>query len=296
MEWALFIPRAERIGLAEDPWGGPGQEGEARIIRDLFGPVRFTRIYFGQEFCERRLPGPGELAAALAEAGRRNMEFTLVTPFVTERGLGGVADLLRILDGDWPGSEVVVNDWGVLYLLSAKFPRIRPVLGRLLNKIPRDPRMGPCLPGKSGDGNLFRTCSLAGPHMKKLLKKMKTGRVELDNYFQGLDDGLGRWGYRVSLYVPHGCIATGRICLFGSWGLERERKFSATEKMCSRRCRFHRLELEAPGLPGAGPGMYSLFLRGNTVFYRQEGDFLAGGLERARQLGVDRIVYQPEPM
>lgn len=44
---------------------------------------------------------------------------------------------------------------------------------------------------------------------------------------------------------------------------------------------------------GAAEG---IFQKGNTVFYRQSEELLAGGLKDAVKLGVDRIVYQPDPL
>jgi hypothetical protein len=45
-----------------------------------------------------------------------------------------------------------------------------------------------------------------------------------------------------------------------------------------------------------GGAVEGVFQKGNTVFYRQSGELLAGGLEAAGKLGVDRIVYQPDPL
>ncbi len=36
---------------------------------------------------------------------------------------------------------MVVNDWGVLQLLRSEYPEFKPVLGRLLNKSKRGPRI-----------------------------------------------------------------------------------------------------------------------------------------------------------
>ena len=41
-----------------------------------------------------------------------------MTPFVTNRGLALLEDLLPVLAQTLPDAEVVVNDWGVLQLLA----------------------------------------------------------------------------------------------------------------------------------------------------------------------------------
>ena len=48
-------------------------------------------------------------------------------------------------------TEVVVNDWGVLRLVRREFPGLRPVLGRLMNKMMRDPRVAPFYSGGPDD-------------------------------------------------------------------------------------------------------------------------------------------------
>ncbi len=62
-----------------------------------------------------------------------------MTPFVTNRGLEQLEELLPVLAQTLPDAEVVVNDWGVLQLLRSEYPELKPVLGRLLNKSKRGP-------------------------------------------------------------------------------------------------------------------------------------------------------------
>lgn len=294
MEWALSAARREDLGRIDDPWRGPAERREA--VEKLFGPVKFSRLYFGQEFCERLIPKVRDLMEAVGVSRRGKLGFTLVTPYVTEKGLAMLEELFGELSAGLPGAEVVVNDWGALYLLRRRFLSLEPVLGRLLNKALRDPRLtgGLSSDDLSRNKKLYRACSLSGPYMKKLINWLGVKRVELDNLIQGLDDGIPRWGFRVSLYLPFGCITTGRICLLGSWGLERSKKFNASAKSCSRECGIHRLELTGPGFrDSAGCRIVQM---GNTVFYDQTGPLFASGLARSRALGVSRIVYQPKPL
>lgn len=295
MEWALHVPGTEGLERIGEPWSGSPERRE--IIEKIFGPVKFTRIYFGQEFCQRALPGAAGLLEAIRESGRRGLDFTLVTPYITEKGLERLEALFRELAAKRPGAEVVANDWGTLYLLHRNFQRLEPVLGRLLNKALKDPRLS-CRLNQMDAGDLESYCGsvLAGTYMERLIRALGVRRVELDNLFQGLDQTLPRRGYRISLYIPYGPVATGRICLLGSWGLDPGRKFSATSWGCSRQCRRHHLGMDAPGLAGGPPGRnFRILQMGNTVFYEQTGEFLAAGLDRAKKLGVCRIVYQPGP-
>jgi len=147
------------------------------------------------------------------------------------------------------------------------------------------------------DRRLFQTCSLAGSFMQSLMKSFGVNRIEMDNLLQGLDENLPQWGYLVSLYVPYGCITTGRICFFQSWGLRSEDKFQASPQTCGRQCEGQWLEFrESSLLSGPGNPKCQVMQKGNSVFYRQSPAFVKKGLEQAASLGVSRIVYQPEPL
>ena len=103
----------------------------------------FTRIYFGQEFCERLLPSQDDIEKVCAFSERENVHLTLVTPYVTDKGLLKVEKLIELFADKMPGAEVVFNDWGVFQFFKEKGLDVKPVLGRLLNKQKRGPRLRP---------------------------------------------------------------------------------------------------------------------------------------------------------
>src|SRR3972149_3376687 len=55
----------------------------------------FTRLYFGNEFCEELIPCTDKLDAAIDFVIKRNADFTLVTPFVTNKGIKRLIPLLK---------------------------------------------------------------------------------------------------------------------------------------------------------------------------------------------------------
>lgn len=68
MEWAMAIPRGEALEWVEEDWGDLKDGTMADILevgKAQFGSVSFTRMYFGQEFCEKALPTQKELLQAL---------------------------------------------------------------------------------------------------------------------------------------------------------------------------------------------------------------------------------------
>lgn len=302
MEWALSIPRGQALTWMEEPWGvrksGLGFLADVReVCVDRFGPIKFTRMYFGQEFCEKALPSPKELDQGLALAGQLGMKFTLVTPYVTEPGLETVKSLLRQLMQVQPQAEVVANDWGVLQTIAEDCPTLTPVLGRLLNKLLRDPRMLTHLKAPEEESLArFRTCSLAGGPMRNVLDQYQVRRIELDLLPQGLDNNLTDWGYQSSLYLPYGVIMTGRICLLHSWGLEEHRKFKPFSGACDRKCRFYWLEMSDSSHRIKKSKDWTFLQKGNTIFYRQQKEFLKEGLDKALRVGISRLVIQREPI
>ncbi|MEG6511990.1 hypothetical protein V6C32_08680 [Desulforamulus ruminis] len=300
MEWALGITRGEDLHRISNPREETGSTdlGGIKGAFESFGAARLNRLYFGQEFCERAIPTPGELREAMQRAREHKLDFTLVTPYITEKGLSKLEILFKELAAVHPAGEVVVNDWGVLYLLNKRFPTLTPILGRLMNKILRDPRINRFIKEEnSNQMQPFRNSSLSEPYMQKLLKGLNVTRIELDHTFQGFPPDLERWGYQLSLYIPYGCITSGRACLFGSWGLAAQQKFNATGKSCSGQCRFHRLMMhDRSGQVAGNHKEWRIFQKGNTVFYEQMGDFLTRGIIQAKELGFSRIVYQPEPI
>lgn len=300
MEWALSIPRGQAVEWTREPWGGdiPSLMADVReVCEERFGPLKFTRMYFGQEFCEKALPSKKELSEALALTERLGLEFTLVTPYVTEPGLAALQELLRQLVRVQSRAEVVLNDWGVLQTVAQDFPSLTPILGRLLNKIVRDPRMLTNQKRPTGEAlQRFRSSSLAGPPMQALLDEYKVRRIELDLPPQGLDDHLPDWGYRSSLYLPYGVITTGRICLLHSWGLEGREKFKVFPGGCDRRCRFYWLEMSDPSHQVKQSKDWKILQRGNTVFYREQKEFLSRGLGQAQRIGITRMIIQREPI
>lgn len=285
MEWALQVTHHTDLAWLEHIY-----------------EFKLNRLYFGHEFCEHRIPDREAVQMAYTAAGERGLEFTLVTPYVTDRGLDALLPLFRFLTGLTVGVEVVVNDWGVLNMLSRDFPQLRPVLGRLLNKMIRDPRVagvGKSTAGNSSAGNstsvesanVFRRSGVTVGVYRSFLRSMGVERVELDNLIQGIDLDFCQLELEGSLYYPYACITTGRACLVGSLGLPAEEKFKP-QPGCGRQCREYTAAMTAPGLE---PEDYTIFHKGNTVFYHQGESLIRQGLDTARKCGIGRLVYQPRP-
>lgn len=303
VEWCLAISRPadvdeldSRLKLEANCTGRLGelQTGARQALQDSFGAVRFSRIYFGSEFCERLAPRASEVRRAYQAAAARGLDFTLLASYVTNCGLQRFRPLFAHLAslGD-PDVEVVINDWGLLRLLRREFPRLRPVLGRLMNRMLRDPRIVRYLaagPAPEGVPRALRQSALTSPVYRRLLRRLGIERVEFDNVPQGLDMDFRQLGIEASLYLPYGYVATGRVCLMGSLQLPKAKKFDVASPCC-KECRQYTLRFAYTNSPFDG-GEQELFERGNTFFYFQDRPMMTVAAEMVERLGIGRIVYQ----
>ncbi len=249
------------------------------------------RVYYGNEFCEERIPRRSELEASCRAVREAGLPLTFLTPPVSDEGCDILSDRLSRLQNGSPRAEVVVNDWGVLRLLHEAFPSLVPVLGRLLNKFLRDPRTTARYGGDKAPAALRRS-SLSISAYRRLLARYGVKRSELDNLYQGIDLDFRALGMEASLYVPFGYVTTGRICMLGNLHLPPEKKFATPCGPCPQPCL--RVEVDLTEREAGANGDAQTFTqRGNTIFYQQTEALLTRGLAWARQQGA-RVVYQPE--
>lgn len=310
MEWALFIAPSAleaalgRLGAAggaeDEAWWRVGPVGGAAAwfgdLAGLHGGEGFRRVYWGSEFCETLIPAAGATERLARLAGELGLGWTLVTPYVTDAGLDRIGRLLAELPRELHPEEMVVNDWGVLRRMRREQPHLRPVLGRLMNKMIRDPRVAarfddPRAPREAVEA--LRGFSISAGSYRAFLEESQVGRVEVDNPLQGLSVDFAAQGTAASIYLPFGYVTTGRICLPGSLGRSRGEKFTHLGA-CGRECGGVVLELKNTRSPFPADRDLTLYQRGNTIFYFQPPEQVAEALENAVSCGVDRVVWQPE--
>ena len=104
------------------------------------------RLYIGNSFCHLLFPEKSQLFALLEKASREGLSVTLSFSYIRDFLLESTEELLDELSA-WCGQkerwlELLVNDWGLAELLRKKrSPYLEPVLGPLLNKRKKDPRL-----------------------------------------------------------------------------------------------------------------------------------------------------------
>ena len=255
-----------------------------------------SRLYFGQEFCEYLIPSRVDLERALAVARESDLQFTYVTGYVTDEGLAATRNNLVWLAERAPGSEVVVNDWGVLASLASEFPTLAPVLGRLQIKQQRMARFTTQAPPVNMRGinapqdaivqrqvAALRQLNLSIPEYRNRLQGLGVKRFDLDIVPQGVDIPPGAWGFGVSCYYPWGYVTGSRNCCTAGM-LDPERSFVVTGSACPAPCRT--MNRGAKVLHFPQPPVQ----RGNSVFIyhaHYAAPYWNG------QIPIDRIVFEP---
>ncbi len=267
----------------------------------------YRRLYYGQEFCERLIPSARDLEEALSFIQKKRIDFTLVTPYVTNFGLEKLKPLLELLKIGKIRCEIIINDWGVLNLVNRRYANLMPVLGRLLTKQKRGPRLirllkretrsqlikDPKNPKKKYfvfqkklpldlDPYYKGSNTSSVPIIHDFLTRRRIQRIELDNTSQGLFLELQNNGIHASVYLPYVYISTTFFCLTA--GCDQKKMFLLKRKPCQRQCRRYVFKLRHRTMPKV------IYLKGNSQFYK----YSRLRLKEWKNLGVDRIVYEPE--
>jgi hypothetical protein len=308
MEWAILLKepedlnRLEAFGTfqqisqvesdGEDPLS-PYRRLFYQQVSKYFGPLVFTRVYFGNEFCQHLIPSLGKLRRVYEACKERGIHFSFVTPYVTDKGIKRLRPLLDFLAESTPHTEVIVNDWGVLRMLRRNYPELEIVLGRLMNKMLRDPRVTG-LYKQTAPETVIKTLNepaMAATLYQQFLTGLGVRTLEFDVLLQGMNfSSLADGGLTVSVYVPYGFVATGRVCMIGSLHLPKPKKFDVDIR-CSFECQEYTTELHYTSPVNKVDQKY--FQKGTTVFYTHSREMLASTFEEALQGRIHRIIYQP---
>jgi hypothetical protein len=261
------------------------------LLRHLPGAAP-SRVYVGNETCERLLPTPQAIGSWVASAREGRVALSLVLPPLSRDGLAKAEEAVRALEGV-EESEVVAGDWGTVHRLRSRHPGLAIVLGRLTHKMLRDPRLAdrfdsPLAP-MSARSALCRSGELA-PGFRALMERYGIGRREIDPFLQPLeeDEWEGR-GERLSVHLPYQFVTMGRGCLPAAMHREGTGKFVAGGP-CRTECAKYAVEFRVPVPGGNGAGRHLLSL-GNALYHAVPPHVSERVLGRlASRERVDRVV------
>lgn len=194
------------------------------------------RLYIGNQFCHLLFPEEQCLFDLMEKAHREKRSITLVYTYIREDMLKTTEELLAKVD-NWCrkkqiSAEIVVNDWAMIKMLEIYPERLIPVLGTLLNKRKKDPRMK----YKKGDRMLYEENSLNAEFYREFLgKQCNIWRYEWEScgYAQKFPDSLNG---KNSLHVPFYQTNTSQYCPLYAVCTERERGKQKLVTNCPHFC------------------------------------------------------------
>jgi hypothetical protein len=248
-----------------------------------FFDKKYSRIYFGNEFCERLIPDKADLNKVVDFCKKNNVLISFVTPYATDKGINAISELIDLLKEEKIIDEIIFNDWGVFNKFKGILKSKRWVKGRVLTKQYKDTRFIELK--KIIPKNIlpwFQSSTVDTEISQDFLINKNVFRIELDNLFQGINMKLSRSDIKASLYYPYNFITTTRICQSARCTSKKKKKVTI-EDGCSFECRTYTFDLKAKDMPK------SMKLKGNTCFY-----YLDRLPKEMIEKGIDRLVFMPE--
>ena len=241
--------------------------------------IRPGRLYIGNQFCPHLFPSDEMLFALLQKAQRESLQVTVVFTCQKESVLKSMEQLLQKLDQWCDGHdrelEVIVNDWGLAGLVGRMTSHLIPILGILLNKYKKDPRIG----FKQGDQMLLKENPLGLENYRKYLQdEFAIHRYEWEccGHEQEYPQGHN------SLYFPFYQTNTSQYCPLYACCTTGERGRQKEPVNCPRYCQ-NKVLLYPDHLKMVGR-YNSLFALDDTLLRMPEQ------AEQLMQSGIDRLV------
>lgn len=275
MEIAILISDINKIYQCEDSYNPHNiviQERYGELYKKIGQLVDFkipNRLYFGSEFCQKLMPSLDECKRAYAYALKHGMKFTFVTSALFENGLKKAEENISYMNGLKDEVEVVCNDWGAVHLIKSKYKKIKIVLGRMIDKLPREPRLSKkhfdTIYGREGV-EFLQTPNIFVNEYKEILTDYGIKMVEFDCVPQGINlcDARQNNNWGIALYMPFYYVTTGVICMTQIMSADENDKFNFP-KTCAQTCKNLDIIMRKPGNFIGEQGL-ELIRKGNTVY------------------------------
>lgn len=211
-----------------------------------------THFYLGSEFCEHLLPKPALVVRTMERALSAGYQFVLLTPVASPGVLRDLAQLFPELPDN---TEVVINDWGVGHFIRENFPALRPIAGRILCRMLREPRL---------DSKAREAVGRFDPESwVSMFQYLKFARMEIDVPLGVKREFFNELPMPTGVHVPFTCVAKGRMCKLGSLNNRGVERYAVGRK-CKKECLYISSKLERR----QGDGWSDLYQMGNTILNR----------------------------
>ncbi len=293
-----------------------------REIKKKFWQEFFNKIdgiYYGSDNCEYLAWYKKDVEWAIEYFKEFNKiypphkvrSFTFVTPYVGNTMLGYLEESLEYLNNLNMKNpiEVVVNDFWVLRILHKKYPKLKPVMWRVIHKLLKTPLIdtfgydvhpsGELIKNKSVQEidiqkneiikwqlRFYNSAEVSLDFFRSFLKKYSIDRVTLDfmEKREDLYDNKRFWDVGIDLYYPWALIFTGRLC--DTSAIENpSRWYYATDDICPRTCNRYDVFFKIK------TSYYKMVQRGNAAFRSELNlDYLS---EEFSKNPANRLIYSP---
>lgn len=284
-----------RVSQAETFFRGQrlflGKDALSRYLEGMYeNPLALTRLgivsylYFGNSFCQYRLPSVNEIRDALALCEIHNLQFVLVTPPLNDVGIAQCQTYLDALKEAKQTVPVVVNDLGFLTLLRTHHYPGEIIWGRVLDRTTRDARMTVTerrLYYSASGYNYALSLASTSESYRQILAQWGVTRIQYDCASYPLCGG----DFHYDLIYPTEYLTTGRICLFRTATQTGNHQFSIRDG-CVRSCQdfMELLERPADRVMLQEDDSRALSLKvvryGNTLFCLHANLHLPSGIDR----------------
>ena len=303
VEFAVSIQNIRELSLAHKPWEPFEQQNqiEAEMQTIFFQEwqglmseqLKVDRVYFGSEFCQYRLLPLPLVKRALKFCWENELEFTYVSSYVHDEKFEQLIEIANYLQqaatSNSRGIEFVVNDWGVYHYVKNNCPNLHIVIGRLLNKNIRDPRVAKYYNddrAPENGRNFFQESGLLSSSFRSFLDEGRVVGLEFDELIQGqrlADDSE----YTTIFHYPYGCVASGSACMVGFMNEEKKNKYRGNPT-CQQQCQSYLFELKNRAITDLDQRMIQ---KGNTAFFIHDQELVRNGLRNVKDMNHARVVY-----
>ena len=232
--------QAEAFLFGRNPFQGKDTLSRylAEIYKDavsLARSKRITHLYWGNSFCQYRLPSINELKDAISFCESRNIEFVLMTPPLNDIGIAQCQLYLDTLQSAKKAVPIVVNDLGFLVLLKETQYCGEIIWGRVLDKTTRDVRMTNnerCQYYSASGYEYARSLASTAKTYQQTLSHWGVTRIQCDCASYPLVGGEMRY----DMFYPTEYLTTGRMCLFQNAAKISDNQPSSMKKGCLHLC------------------------------------------------------------
>lgn len=241
----------------------------------------FERVYIGSEFCHNMIPDKLQLKKILNICILESYKITVAFPYLLENEISNTDELLYVIneiaESNGMKIEILINDWGMIELVN-KYRNLSLVLGRLLNKRKKDPRIEYIWNYKN-NSDLLKKNYLNNEEFLDGLKNMGITRFEFEDHLT--DNEL--IDSKCSLHFPYYQINTSMFCTMYAECKKYNKFKQSLISNCPKYCdNYVYLYPKHLNIIGRGNSILGF---NNKIFTNKKH------LKKYIDMGIDRLVY-----